>query len=187
MVAARRISIGLSYGRWWFSTPNGTTTPAPRLHSICQLRQGRKAAATRRAYGTDFCLFLCMVRRQECIGAAGQRGDGRSLLGRSDRPRNKSLDPGPPVGCYSHKLANLQTPTDAEAVKATLRGIRRTLGAAKLKKAPAIAERIKAMVRTCPETTAAPAILLNLLRSTNPTLKEAFKALTEQDAGKSQL
>ena len=88
---------------------------------------------------------------------------------------------------HAHKLANLQTPTDAEAVKATLRGIRRTLGAAKLKKAPAIAERIKAMVRTCPETTAAPAILLNLLRSTNPTLKEAFKALTEQDAGKSQL
>jgi len=99
----------------------------------------------------------------------------------------KASDPGPPVGCYSHKLANVQTPTDAEAVKATLRGIRRTLGAAKLKKAPAIAERIKAMVRTCPETTAAPAILLNLLRSTNPTLKEAFKALTEQDAGKSQL
>jgi integrase len=55
---------------------------------------------------------------------------------------------------HAHKLANLQTPTDAEAVKATLRGIRRTIGAAKLKKAPAIAEWIKTMVRTCPDTVA---------------------------------
>ena len=38
------------------------------------------------------------------------------------------------------------TPTDAEAVKATLRGIRRTLGAAKVKKAPAVAAKVRAMV-----------------------------------------
>jgi hypothetical protein len=33
---------------------------------------------------------------------------------------------------YFHKLADLPSPTDAEAVKATLRGIRRTLGMAKV-------------------------------------------------------
>ena len=32
---------------------------------------------------------------------------------------------------YAHKLASLPTPTDFEAVKATLRGIRRSIGAAK--------------------------------------------------------
>ncbi|AMA60076.1 site-specific integrase [Bradyrhizobium sp. CCGE-LA001] len=53
---------------------------------------------------------------------------------------------------YAHKLASLLAPSDAEAVKVTLRGIRRTLGAAKVKEAPAIVTRIKAMVETCPDT-----------------------------------
>jgi site-specific recombinase XerD len=39
----------------------------------------------------------------------------------------------------------LATPTDDELVKATVRGIRRTLGTAKIKKAPATAERLLAM------------------------------------------
>ena len=46
---------------------------------------------------------------------------------------------------YAHKLAGLATPTDDELVKATVRGIRRTLGTAKTKKAPATAERLLAM------------------------------------------
>lgn len=53
---------------------------------------------------------------------------------------------------YSHKLAGLPTPTDAEAVKATLRGIRRSLGSAKIRKAPALAEDINAMIATSPDT-----------------------------------
>jgi integrase len=39
----------------------------------------------------------------------------------------------------------LASPTDDELVKATVRGIRRTLGTAKIKKAPATAERLLAM------------------------------------------
>ena len=46
---------------------------------------------------------------------------------------------------YAHKLAGLPTPTDAEAVKATVRGIRRTLGTAKGKKAAAVAPKVIAM------------------------------------------
>src|SRR5262249_55061600 len=52
---------------------------------------------------------------------------------------------------YAHKLANLPTPTDAEGVKATVRGIRRTFGGAKVKKAPAVAAKVKGMVATAPE------------------------------------
>jgi integrase len=55
---------------------------------------------------------------------------------------------------YAHKLASLPTPTDAEAVKATLRGIRRTIGAARVKKAPALAEMMHAMVQGCADTLA---------------------------------
>ncbi len=46
---------------------------------------------------------------------------------------------------YAHKFAGLPTPTDDELVKATVRGIRRILGTAKIKKAPATAERLLAM------------------------------------------
>jgi site-specific recombinase XerD len=52
---------------------------------------------------------------------------------------------------YAHKLAGIETPTDAEAVKATVRGIRRTLGTAKVKKAPAVAAKLIAIVSHAPE------------------------------------
>jgi hypothetical protein len=46
---------------------------------------------------------------------------------------------------YTHKLAGHPVPTDDERVKATMRGIRRSLGTAPRKKAPATAERIISM------------------------------------------
>ena len=52
---------------------------------------------------------------------------------------------------YAHKLAHLDTPTDSEAVKATLRGIRRTFGGAKVRKAPAVAAKMHSMVAMAPE------------------------------------
>ena len=47
---------------------------------------------------------------------------------------------------YAHKLAGLEPPTNSEAVKATLRGIRRTVGSAPARKAPATADKVIAMV-----------------------------------------
>ena len=55
---------------------------------------------------------------------------------------------------YAHKLEHLDTPTDSEAVKATLRGIRRTVGTAKARKAPAVADKVRAMVALAPESLA---------------------------------
>jgi hypothetical protein len=52
---------------------------------------------------------------------------------------------------YAHKLANLELPTDAEGVKATMRGIRRTFGTARVKKAPAIAAKVRSMVALAPD------------------------------------
>jgi len=55
---------------------------------------------------------------------------------------------------YAHKLAGIQTPTDAEGVKATMRGIRRTFGGARNKKAPAVAAKMLGMVATAPDSLA---------------------------------
>ena len=49
---------------------------------------------------------------------------------------------------YAHKLAGHPVPTDDERVRATVRGIRRTIGAAPIKKQPALAERIVHMAQT---------------------------------------
>src|SRR5262249_43096749 len=49
---------------------------------------------------------------------------------------------------YAHKLAGHEPPTNSEAVKATLRGIRRTVGTApRNRKAPAISEMMHKMSR----------------------------------------
>ena len=52
---------------------------------------------------------------------------------------------------YAHKLAGVALPTDAEGVKATMRGIRRTYGSARVRKAPAVAGKMLGMVATAPD------------------------------------
>jgi integrase len=51
---------------------------------------------------------------------------------------------------YAHKLAGLALPTYVESVKATMRGIRRTRGSARVRKAPAVAGKMLGMVATAP-------------------------------------
>src|SRR5439155_19464197 len=54
---------------------------------------------------------------------------------------------------YAHKLAGHDAPpTNSEMVRATVRGIRRTIGTAKARKAPILAETARAMAHGAPET-----------------------------------
>ena len=55
---------------------------------------------------------------------------------------------------YFHKLAGHEPPTGSEAVRATVRGIRRTIGTAPDRKAPATADLILDMLAHCPPTLA---------------------------------
>lgn len=52
---------------------------------------------------------------------------------------------------YSHRLAGLESPTGSEAVKAVLAGIRRSIGTAVTRKAPATAEALRAILAEIPE------------------------------------
>jgi site-specific recombinase XerD len=121
--------------------------PAAEAERARSFANAEKAAATRRAYGTDFMLFRtwCEERQLDAVPASpttvaaflayeANRNVKASTIGR----RTAAIR-------YAHKLAGLATPTDDELVKATVRGIRRTLGTAKTKKAPATAERLLAM------------------------------------------
>ena len=97
---------------------------------------------------TDFDLFcswcetkhvLALPARPEAVAAflaaEASRGVKPSTIGR----RLAAIR-------YAHKLAGHEPPTNSEAVKATLRGIRRTAGSAPARKTPATADKIVAMV-----------------------------------------
>lgn len=113
-----------------------------------------KAAATRRVYRSDFRLFVdyCHAQGTEPMPASAEmvaaflsgeaiRGTKASTIGR----RAAAI-------AYAHKAAGLEPPTNQEAVKAVMRGIRRTIGTAKAQKAPATAPRVREMVDTIPDT-----------------------------------
>jgi site-specific recombinase XerD len=107
-----------------------------------------KAAATRRAYGTDFSIFRAWCAERQLEPVPASPASVAAFLAHEASRKVKVSTIGRRVAAirYAHKLAGLNTPTDDERVKATVRGIRRTLGTAKSKKAPATAERLLAMV-----------------------------------------
>jgi integrase len=53
---------------------------------------------------------------------------------------------------FMHLSDALESPTSSNGVRATLKGIRRTLGMAPLKKTPATSKKLVEMVRLCPHT-----------------------------------
>src|SRR5205085_1492179 len=73
--------------------------------------------------------------------AEAERGVKASTLGR----RTAAI-------AYAHKLAGQPDPTDNEDVRSALQGVRRTIGAAQRRKAPATAEVLAAMLSHTPAT-----------------------------------
>jgi site-specific recombinase XerD len=106
------------------------------------------AGATRRAYVSDARIFAswCYERGLAampaspdtvCVFLASQAKDGVKVSTLSRRVAAIR---------YAHSLAGMEPPTNTEMVKATMKGIRRTMGAAPKQKAAATAERVTAMV-----------------------------------------
>ena len=120
----------------------------PELEEAAGYAHAEKAAATRLAYRSDFELFRswCEMKSVSALPAVPEtvaaflaaeagRGIKSSTIGR----RLAAIR-------YAHKLAGHEPPTNSEVVKATLRGIRRTASSAPVRKAPATADKIVAMV-----------------------------------------
>jgi hypothetical protein len=124
----------------------------PDLTAAVDLAKAEKAVSTRKAYGTDFRLF-----KEWCDGKgvsslpADPETVAAFLASESKTAKPSTLGRRIAAIRYAHKLAHLETPTDSEAVKATLRGIRRTFGGAKVRKAPAVAAKMHSMVAMAPE------------------------------------
>jgi len=134
------------------SAQNLPAALGPDLASAIDLAQAEKAASTRKAYRTDFRLFKawCDDKRVSALPAASETV-AAYLAAEALTAKPSTLGRRLAAIRYAHRLAGFPLPTDAEGVKATMRGIRRTFGSAKVRKAPAVAAKMLGMVAKAPD------------------------------------
>src|SRR6202043_3841317 len=135
--------------------PDGSNLPAALgadFAAALDLAKAEKAASTRKAYGTDFRLFkaYCDAKGVSALPATPETV-AAYIAAEAQTAKPSTIGRRVAAIRYAHKLAGLETPTDAEGVKATMRGIRRTFGGARNKKAPAVAAKMHSMVATAPD------------------------------------
>src|SRR5215470_1437509 len=106
-----------------------------------------KAENTRRAYRSDFALFeaWCRAHRVSALPARPE-AVAAFLATQAQRAKASTIARRMAAIRHAHKLSGHASPTDDERVKATARGIRRTLGAMSTQKAPATREMLLAML-----------------------------------------
>lgn len=122
---------------------------AARGFISCQLSE-----ATKKAYVSDCRIFAawCAERGISSLPAAPEavatflsyeanHGAKYATVGRRAAAIN-----------FAHVTASLDSPTKSNLVTAALKGIRRQVGVAPVKKAPATSAKLKEMVRLCPDT-----------------------------------
>jgi site-specific recombinase XerD len=121
--------------------------PAREVAAAAEYARAEKAEATRRAYRSDFELFRawCAERHVSVLPAAPEAVAAFLAHEAERQVRPSTIGRRVAAIRYAHKLAGLPLPTDDERVRATMRGIRRSLGTARAKKTPATVERIVAM------------------------------------------
>ena len=139
----------------------GASVPAvanlvPMPGSVQAYALAEKADATRRAYRSDFAKFAAWCRTERSVEALGASPDTVATYlaaQASAGVKPSTLDRCLAAIGYAHRLAGLPSPAEHEAVRAVMRGIRRTTGVALAQKAPATAERMKAMLQAIPADT----------------------------------
>lgn len=131
--------------------------PAPVEAEMAHAREfalQEKAAATRTAYRSDFRIFAtwCQARGLQAVPAAAETVC--VFLAAEARAGVKASTIGRRCAAirYAHRLAGHEPPTSSETVRATLRGIRRSIGTAQNQKAAATADLLRDMLRQVPES-----------------------------------
>jgi integrase len=134
------------------SPPAPVIADVPR--SAHDYAAAEKADATRRAYASDWRDFVgfCADRGVESLPAPAETFAAyATALANAGRKYSTIRRRAAAIG-YAHKLKGFAPPDQAEPVKAVLRGIRRTIGVKKNRKAPATAKAVAGMVRKLPDT-----------------------------------
>jgi site-specific recombinase XerD len=132
--------------------PPGSLVPHAELETARAFAEHEKAAASRRAYNSDWAIFRswCAHRALQPLPASPQAVAAFIAAEAQAGRRAATITRRLAAIRYAHKLAGIsEPPTNSELVRSTMRGIRRTIGTAPAKKAPATADLIAAMLATC--------------------------------------
>ena len=130
------------------------TLPAEASTLVHEYQRASKAPATVRAYKSDAVLFNRWCRRHglEALPASPE-AVAAFLVAEAEASRSAST-----VGrrcaaiSYAHRLAGYADPTDNEAVRAAMKGIRRRVGVAPRQKTAATADIVALLLRCTPNT-----------------------------------
>jgi site-specific recombinase XerD len=126
------------------------------LASVRDYLAAEKAPATRRAYAADFADFSAWCEHGDHAALpADPLIVARYLASLADRKMKASTIVRRCAAIkYAHRMKGFEPPTSAEGVKAVIRGIRRKIGTAQSRKAPATARAITSMIADAPDTLA---------------------------------
>jgi site-specific recombinase XerD len=132
--------------------PSRAAKPNPLADALARaadFARADKAENTRKAYRSDFARFqsFCAQHRLSPLPAT-PRTLAAFLAIEARNAKPSTIERRLAAIRYAHTLAGLKTPTDDERVKATARGIRRTLGTATAKKAPITDDTLRAILAT---------------------------------------
>jgi site-specific recombinase XerD len=124
------------------------------LDAAAEFLVAEKAGSTQAAYRSDYKIFVsyCTARGLAAMPATVETVMG--FLSAEAKGGAKASTLGRRVAAirYAHKAAGHEPPTGSEAVKALMRGIRRTIGTTKVQKSPATADVVRSMLDGCPDT-----------------------------------
>ena len=118
------------------------------LELAADFAKASKAKATQKAYPSDWQIFgrWCSARGLDVLPASAAAVCGFLADEASAGKRASTLGRRLAAIRYFHRAAGFDTPTDDEKVKAVLSGIRRTIGAAPVRKKAATSDIVLGMV-----------------------------------------
>jgi hypothetical protein len=116
----------------------GALTPA-EIDATMAFAQAEKLAATHKAYSSDWADFAAWCHARGASPLPAHPGLVAAYLSDLAQAGRKASTVGRRAAAiaHRHKLAGLEPPTNAEEVRAVLRGIRRAIGTAPDRKSPA--------------------------------------------------
>ena len=115
-----------------------------------------KATSTRRAYVSDVAIFSAWCRSRGLEAMPATPGAVAAFLSAEAEGGAKASTLGRRCAAirWAHETEGHPSPTRDRAVASVMKGIRRTIGAAKDQKAAATADRVASMLATIPDTLA---------------------------------
>lgn len=126
----------------------------PGLEVAVSYAQASRSPATLRAYRSDMSAFSAWCRARDLSPLPADPPTVASYIAHVAKAGLKASSIGRRIAAirYAHKLRGLALPTEDESVRATLQGVRRSLGTAKKPKAPATDDLILAMLAHIPDS-----------------------------------